>query len=368
MGVCGSTDEKNEIKVNKRGKKNSSSETGTDSNYNNQDYLIPLSSVCHDDITKKYKLNQDVIGEGASGTVCLAYDKSNNVYAIKRINKTKIEDKSLLKNEAEIALSLDYAHIIKTYEVYEDLKFISFVMELADGGDLFDFITKSPDGYLDDINALDCIIQILETLDYLHNEKYIVHRDLKPENFLVTIVKSKPFIKLIDFGFAINIKENQKLTQYLGTPLYTAPEIVEKEPYNEKVDIWSAGIVLFNMVTGCQVFNDHSPTSIEDQIIYNSIPFSKIDNEDIRELCFNMLEKDPYVRYDAEKALRKAKKIKKNYLLSEFKKLEKNGKVTIQELKEVYQLPLKNDGGGEEIDFDKFEKIMENPEEFETNV
>ena len=150
--------------------------------------------------------------------------------------------------------------------------------------------------------------------------------------------------------------------------MYTAPEIVEKEPYNEKVDIWSAGIVLFNMVTGCQVYNDHSPTSIEDQIIYNSIPFSKIDNEDIRELCFNMLEKDPYVRYDAEKALRKAKKIKKNYLLSEFKKLEKNGKVTIQELKEVYQLPLKNDGGGEEIDFDKFEKIMENPEEFETNI
>ena len=102
MGVCGSTDEKNEIKVNKRGKKNSSSETGTDSNYNNQDYLIPLSSVCHDDITKKYKLNQDVIGEGASGTVCLAYDKSNNVYAIKRINKTKIQDKSLLKTKQKL--------------------------------------------------------------------------------------------------------------------------------------------------------------------------------------------------------------------------------------------------------------------------
>jgi calcium-dependent protein kinase len=238
-------------------------------------------------------------------------------------------------------------------------------MELADGGDLFDFITKSPDGVLDDINALDCIIQILETLDYLHNEKFIVHRDLKPENFLVTIVKSKPFIKLIDFGFAINIKENPKLTQYLGTPLYTAPEIVEKEPYNEKVDIWSAGIVLFNMVTGCQVFNDQSPTSVEDQILYNSIPFSKVDNEEIKKLLISMLEKDPTYRYDAKRALNLAKKIKKDLLVSEFKRLQKNGKVTIHELKDVYQLPLKDDLNNNEIDYDKFEQIMENPDDFE---
>ena len=365
MGICGSTDEKTEIKANKRARKNSSSDTGADSNYNNQDYLIPLSSICHEDITKKYKLDQDVIGEGASGTVCMAYDKQKNVYAVKRINKNKVQDKKLLKNEAEIALSVDYPHIIKTYEVYEDLKFISFVMELADGGDLFDFITKSPDGVLDDINALDCIIQILETLDYLHNEKFIVHRDLKPENFLVTIVKSKPFIKLIDFGFAINIKENPKLTQYLGTPLYTAPEIVEKEPYNEKVDIWSAGIVLFNMVTGCQVFNDQSPTSVEDQILYNSIPFSKVDNEEIKKLLISMLEKDPTYRYDAKRALNLAKKIKKDLLVSEFKRLQKNGKVTIHELKDVYQLPLKDDLNNNEIDYDKFEQIMENPDDFE---
>ena len=363
MGVCGSTEEKTEIKANKRARKNSSSDTGADSNYNNQDYLIPLSSICHEDITKKYKLDQDVIGEGASGTVCMAYDKRKNVYAVKRINKNKVQDKKLLKNEAEIALSVNYPHIIKTYEVYEDLKFISFVMELADGGDLFDFITKSPDGVLDDINSIDCIIQILETLNYLHNEKHIVHRDLKPENFLVTIEKSKPFIKLIDFGFAVNIKENPKLTQYLGTPLYTAPEIVEKEPYNEKVDIWSAGIVLFNMVTGCQVYNDRSPTPVEDQIIYNSIPFSKVDNEQIKELLVNMLEKDPGMRYDAKRALNQAKKIKKDLLVSEYKRLQKNGKVTIRELQEVYQLPLKDDLT--EIDYDKFEQIMENPEDFE---
>jgi len=117
------------------------------------------------------------------------------------------------------------------------------------------------------------------------------------------------------------------------------------------------------MVTGCQVYNDRSPTPVEDQIIYNSIPFSKVDNEQIKELLINMLEKDPGMRYDAKRALNQAKKIKKDLLVSEYKRLQKNGKVTIRELKEVYQLPLKDDLS--EIDYDKFEQIMENPEDFE---
>ena len=84
---------------------------------------------------------------------------------------------------------MDHENIIKTYEIYEDLKTISFIMDLIDGGDLVSFISKSPNNKLDDNTSLNLIIQILETLYYLHNEKNIVHRDIKPENLLVERVE-----------------------------------------------------------------------------------------------------------------------------------------------------------------------------------
>ena len=199
-------------------------------------------------------------------------------------------------------MSLNHPHIIKYYEVYEDLKTVSVVMDLAEGGDLFDFILKGDDGRLDDDTSLNLIIQILETIDYLHNTKQVCHRDIKPENFLITIDNSEPNIKLIDFGFATYLN-GTLMNDFLGTQQYTAPEILNRELYSEKVDIWSVGVLLFNMITGCQPFTTDSNIPIEEQILSKEIPFEAIENEGLQKLCRGLLERNPEKRFDAKKAL-----------------------------------------------------------------
>ena len=314
MGVCDSTNNKNRrnrhesnVKENKEtaSKNDSIAKTGTSSsNHSKQkEFILPEKFTIHSDIREKYSLATEFLGQGASGTVFEATDKEGKKYAIKSINKFALENVDDLVNEAEISINISHPHIIKYYELYEDLKTVSFVMDLVEGGDLYDFILKSPEGKLDDSVALELTIQILETLDYLHNEKGICHRDIKPENFLVQIEDSKPQIKLIDFGFATFINPDIPLTGYMGTPIYMAPEILSKEPYSEKIDLWAVGIILFNMLTGCQPFRTHSITPIEDQVINETIYLNGIENERLRNLCMNLLEKDALQRFSTKRAL-----------------------------------------------------------------
>ena len=359
MGSCGSTNEKDNktrvIRVNRRPDK------GVEG-----DYIVPENLANHNDINKKYKLSNAVMGEGATGTVCEGIDKEGNHFAIKRINKMKIRDRNILYNEATISLKVDHPHIIKTYEVYEDLKTVSFIMDIIDGGDLFDFITKSPEGKLTDENALNLLIQVLETLYYLHDEMNICHRDIKPENFLVEILDNgETNLKLIDFGFACEIKDNLK--DYLGTPTYTAPEIIKREYYNEKVDIWSTGILFFNMLTGCQPYNSNDYIPLDEQVLNKSIPFGKIENDKLKNLCKKLLVKDPIKRLSAKESLEKAydlrDEIEKNELFEQFDQLDtkKIGKLSLGLLRNKFKLDLSDAGSDDQlIGFEEFYKLVYN--------
>lgn len=306
MGPCNSTD----IKANKpiririqNARKNF--------NPSQSEYLLSDELATKGRITKKYKLSTEYLGRGASGVVSEATDKKGKKYAVKCVNKLVLKNVTNITSEVEISLLLDHPHIIKCFEVYEDMKTISFVMELIEGGDLLDYITGSPLNHLTDEESLDIIIQILETLKYLHIDNKIVHRDLKPENFLVLEGRKKGFVKLIDFGFATYIPEDDQLKDDLGSPIYTAPEILRKQPYNEKVDIWSAGVILFNMVTGYQPFFSEKEDEIDKVVLSKQINFSVIQNENLKQLCMHMLEKDPKKRFDVLQALDFARKVEK---------------------------------------------------------
>lgn len=274
-------------------------------------YILNFPNINHSDINLKYKLSPAYIGHGSSGTVYEATDSSGKKYAIKSINKHSITHINEIINEAQISLSLSHKNIIKYYEIYEDEKCISFVMDLAEGGDLLDFVTKAPNKHLNDDIAIDIIVQILEVITYLHRDKRICHRDIKPENFLIVIKEDACVeVKLIDFGFASVIDDRKLMKDNLGTPMYMAPEIVIGEAYNEKIDIWSVGILLFNLLTGCQPFRRHSVTTLEDQILGKRIEFECIENKDLRMLCSGMLERSAEHRYNAERALKCANEIK----------------------------------------------------------
>ena len=218
-----------------------------------KDYILSSKDAIRDDITKYYKLSSEILGEGAGGKVYLG-ENSNGKYAIKRITKEKVKNIDALIKEVKCS-KLHHENIIKYYEVYEDLKTISFVMELGDG-DLFDFIINTPEHKLPIDLYIELTLQILNVIKYLHYDLGIIHRDLKPENFMIIIGENNnPIIKLIDFGLATNIPEDGKLLyDNNGTIDYSAPEVINYCGYNEKMDIWAIGIIIFNMLTGYEPF------------------------------------------------------------------------------------------------------------------
>ena len=278
------------------------------------DYLFENS--IHEKIKKNYKLKTK-IGEGAFGKVFIGKDNSGNKYAIKRLPKKNILKGRFQPNEIKMVKKLNHKNILGIKEVYEDMRKISLVMEYCEGGDLFDFIINSPEGKLDDKTTIDIITQILDAINYLHNEVKICHRDLKPENCLIKVKNTKkPLVKIIDFGTAHFIDKNNRITGKIGTLKYMAPEIFNRPFYDEKVDIWSAGVILYNMTTGREPFALDKKEYKSHQVSNHEINFDFIKNDDIRGFCQELLEKNPNKRIDAKNAFEKAKIIKKKYELN----------------------------------------------------
>jgi len=329
MGLCDSNSNKNENinpKNNLNQKRNlviENDTTGIFARYNIEDdnielvkkknngYILPTKLAKREKIENYYNIKQKILGEGAYGQVCIGQKNGIN-YAIKRMKKDKLKDLKLLLLEAEISLSIKHEGIITYYEIFEDLEYISYVMDLGEGGDLFDFIVGCPLGHLPADIVIDLLIQIFDVVDYLHSVKRIVHRDLKPENFMIKIdIYNKPKIKLIDFGLATYIPINGiKIREFYGTREYAAPEIYESSGYLEKVDEWAIGVIMYNMLTGFEPFKGETPTQIKDSVLFSQIRFEEIEDVDLREINKKLLNRYVANRICAKDALTEIKRIK----------------------------------------------------------
>ena len=316
----------------------------------NKSFILPENLSKRGDVNQYYHITQKILGEGASGVVCIG-EKNGVQYAIKKIKKDKIKNVKHFILEAEISLQLKHENIITYYEIFEDSEYISYVMDLGEGGDLFDFIVGCPLGHLPADIVIDLLIQIFGVVDYLHSVKGIVHRDLKPENFMIKInAYNKPQIKLIDFGFATYIPKNgEKLREYLGTREYAAPEILEETGYREKVDEWAIGVIMYNMLTGFEPFKGETPSEIKDSVLYATIKFDKIEDVDLRDICSKLLNRFVAKRITCKEALAEIKKIKverENYYKG-FKRLNKKTPSII--LKKEYEEGLQYNGYWEDL-------------------
>lgn len=187
------------------------------------------------------------IGSGATGKVKLARHKDTGTQvAIKIIKKEIFKDHPTLlpKVQREIALMrlLNHPNILTLLDVLESEHHIFIVEGYAEHGSLYDVIQSLPRSM-----AITFFRQIIFGLEYLHNHG-IAHRDLKPENILLDYANQ---LWIADFGFACWMPNNVANTS-CGSPLYAAPEVIKGIPYNGRMaDVWSAGVILYAMLTVC---------------------------------------------------------------------------------------------------------------------
>ncbi|XP_063696102.1 SNF-related serine/threonine-protein kinase-like isoform X2 [Culicoides brevitarsis] len=150
---------------------------------------------------------------------------------------------------------VQHPNVIKLYEVIDTQTKLYLVLELADGGDLYDYIMRHESGLSENTARL-YFRQIVRAISYCH-KLHVVHRDLKPEN--VVFFEQEKIVKITDFGFSNKFDPGQKLRTSCGSLAYSAPEILLGDFYDAPaVDVWSLGVILYMLVCGKPPFHEAS--------------------------------------------------------------------------------------------------------------
>ena len=257
------------------------------------------------EFSKVYSVGRP-LGKGSSGEVRFCtHNKTGSLRAVKIFNKNTLmstESKKNFLNEVNILKILDHPNIIRVYEFFEDLTTFYIIMEYCRGGELFDEMIKEKK--YTEKECAQIMKQIFSCISYTHTLK-IAHRDIKPENILFYDRFDYQNIKLIDFGSASFFSRNKKMKGGIGTPYYVAPEVI-KGNYTEKCDLWSAGVMLYILITGIPPFNGNSNKEIFKSIIkisYNQhLPSWTNASEEVKDLIANLLLPEAQ-RLSAEEAL-----------------------------------------------------------------
>ena len=207
-----------------------------------------------------------------------------------------------IQSECTILGGLDHPCIIRVYDVYDTPNAVYIILELVEGGELFDRIVAN--GQFDEQTTKFLFRQMCLGVKYLH-EKNITHRDLKPENVLLTLPETnETLVKITDFGLSRFINETTLMKTFCGTPNYLAPEVLStrgEASYTNKVDVWSLGVILYICLVGYPPFSESiSGKPLNDQIIEGLYTFpdefwSDV-SEPVKDLIRKMMCTDPAKR------------------------------------------------------------------------
>ncbi|KAI3643687.1 hypothetical protein MP228_009851 [Amoeboaphelidium protococcarum] len=225
------------------------------------------------------------LGEGNFAKVKLAKHKiTGQEVAIKIIDKMQMDEQKLSKlyREVRILKLLNHPNVVKMYEVVETRYTIFLVMEYVSGGELYDYLVVH--GRMKERDARPKFRQILSAVSYCH-KKRVIHRDLKAENLLLDADMN---IKIADFGFSNIFDPDSKLDTFCGSPPYAAPELfVGKRYIGPEVDVWSIGVILYVLTTGCLPFEGKNLQEMRESVCRGKyrIPFY------ISESCEKLLRK-----------------------------------------------------------------------------
>ena len=254
------------------------------------------------------------LGKGGMATIYMAFQPNmeRNV-ALKVLPKQHAKDPEFLgrfKQEAKLIAGFQHPHILPVFDFGEADGYTYLVMAYIEGGTLTDILQGEP---LDKEQTIQYITQLSGALDYAHKRK-VIHRDLKPSNVLIG---SSGNCLLADFGVAKILGGSNKFTatgEMVGTPSYMSPEQIQGIPLDTTSDIYSLGIILYEMVTSRPPFKGATPASILIKHLHEPLPPPSFANPDmpkaVEQVIIKSLEKDSKDRYqkagDLAKALKKA--------------------------------------------------------------
>ena len=245
------------------------------------------------------------LGRGGMGVVYKGYEPSLNRYvAIKVLSESLAHDASVKERflrEARSMAALNDAHIIQIYFIGDDEGQTYFVMEFVDGESLGSVLKRQTK--LSPEQAAKIVYQTAQGLATAH-DKGVIHRDIKPGNLMLS---GRGNVKIADFGIALSTQDfSKKLTstgEFVGTPGYLSPEVCLGKPVDQRSDIFSLGIVLFECLAGRMPFTDESPLGLMLEVVKAEIPDvislnSEVDPE-LSRILSKMIAKDPAERYQS---------------------------------------------------------------------
>ena len=251
---------------------------------------------------------QETLSTGLFGIIRRAlHNSTKQQRVIKSFKKSILIQGSLNFNqffrEIEVLRQTDHPNIVKVFEFFEDAKHYHLVSEYIEGGEFFDFIIKS--GKLSEAMAAHFLRQLLTALVYCHSKK-IVHRDLKPENLLMNQQSGDAILKVIGFGLSTILDTNHNIPQRLGSALYVAPEIYERN-YTEKCDIWSCGVILYILLSGKPPFAGRNHKEIYSKAKAASFTLKTEEwnsvSQNAKVLIGKMIDSNPKSRISASEAI-----------------------------------------------------------------
>ncbi|PQQ11037.1 calcium-dependent protein kinase 2 [Prunus yedoensis var. nudiflora] len=261
----------------------------------------------YEDVKQHYTIGKE-LGRGQFGVTYLCTQNSTgNKYACKSISKRKLvtkNDKEDIKREIQIMQHLSgQANIVEFKGCYEDKQSVHVCMELCAGGELFDRIIAK--GHYSERAASSICRAIVNVVNICHFMG-VMHRDLKPENFLLSSKDQNALLKATDFGLSVFIEEGKVYRDIVGSAYYVAPEVLRRR-YGKEIDIWSAGVILYILLSGVPPFWAETEKGIFDAILEGEIDFASPPwpsiSSSAKDLVRKMLTQDPKKRITSAQVL-----------------------------------------------------------------
>jgi len=250
-------------------------------------------------LEKDFEVLKHLGNEGKCSILKVKRKKDGNIYFLKStlINKSEEDDKKSAINEIKILSSLNHPNIIKFKEAFYDKssKSINLVLEFPDNGNLsnkINFALKNK-MYMEECIIWNVLTQILHGLNYLHHNG-ICHRNLISKNIFLNKNRT---VKISNFAASCILGKNKMLTEQVGTPFYTAPEIWNEQPYNYKCDIWSVGCIIYELTSLSLPYTGNSVDILYKNIMNKKYkPIPEFYSENLKKIINYMLISDPSKR------------------------------------------------------------------------